>query len=36
MNKKFGPFIREIRIQKGLGQRELALKLVYQHLILMI
>ena len=27
MNKKFGPFIREIRIQKGLGQRELASKI---------
>ena len=27
MNKKFGPFIREIRIQKGLGQRELATKI---------
>ena len=27
MSKKFGPFIREIRIQKGLGQRELASKI---------
>ena len=27
MNKKFGPFIREVRIQKGLGQRELASKI---------
>ena len=27
MNKKFGPFIREIRIQKGIGQRALASKI---------
>ena len=27
MKKKFGPYIREVRIQKGLGQRELALKI---------
>ncbi len=26
MYKKFGPFIRELRIQKGVGQRELATK----------
>ena len=27
MNKKFGPFIREVRIQKGIGQRALASKI---------
>ena len=27
MNKKFGPFIREVRIQKGIGQRSLASKI---------
>ena len=27
MIKKFGPFIREVRIQKGIGQRELASKI---------
>ena len=27
MNKKFGPFIREARIQKGIGQRALASKI---------
>ena len=27
MNKKFGPFIRELRMQRGIGQRELASKI---------
>ena len=27
MTKKFGPFIREVRIQKGIGQRSLASKI---------
>ena len=27
LNKKFGPYIRELRIKNGLGQRELANKI---------
>ena len=27
LNKKFGPFIRELRIKNGFGQRELAVKI---------
>ena len=31
MNKKFGSFLRELRIKKGLGQRELANNMGFHH-----